>query len=362
MARTDSSKPPSYRLHKATGQAVVSINRKDHYLGKHGTPESRLRYERLITRWMQGELLAPDTADADPSQITVAELGAQFLKWATEYYRKGGEATSELGNVKRALRALRECYAELPACDFSPLKLQAVRQHLIDDGLARFNVNRYARHIVRIFSWATEREMIPPSVVHGLREVRPLQRGRCAARETDPVGPVDDATVEATLPFLAEPFQTMVRLELILACRPGELVIMRLRDIDRSQATWVYKPRSHKNQHRGKTRIIPIGPKARLLLAPFLTADPDQCLFRSSRGKAISPAFYRNAVYRACKKAGIENPWSPNQLRHSAATRIREQASLDAAQIILGHSSVQTTQIYAEKNLAAALKIAAEVG
>jgi integrase len=311
---------------------------------------------------MQGEAVSPAAIDADPSHVTVAELGAQFLNWATQYYRKGGEATSELGNVKRALRALRECYVDLPARDFSPLKLQAVRQHLIDDGLARSNVNRYTKHIVRIFSWATEREMIPSSVVHGLREVRPLQRGRSAAHETEPVGPVDDATVEATLPFLAEPFHTMVRLQLLLACRPGELVTMRLRDIDRSQATWVYRPVSHKTMHRGKSRIVPIGPRARLLLAPFLTADPDQHLFRSRRGKRISPAFYRAAVYRACKKAGMENPWSPNQLRHSAATRIREQASLDAAQVILGHSSVQTTQIYAEKNLTAAMKIAAEVG
>ena len=32
---------PSYRLHKPTGQAVVTLNGKDHYLGRHGTRESK---------------------------------------------------------------------------------------------------------------------------------------------------------------------------------------------------------------------------------------------------------------------------------------------------------------------------------
>jgi hypothetical protein len=55
MAKTNSTKPPSYRLHRASGQAVVTINRKDHYLGVYGMPNSRLYSERLISAWMQGE-------------------------------------------------------------------------------------------------------------------------------------------------------------------------------------------------------------------------------------------------------------------------------------------------------------------
>ena len=35
-----STKPSSYRLHKPTGQAVVRIDGRDHYLGKHGTEVS----------------------------------------------------------------------------------------------------------------------------------------------------------------------------------------------------------------------------------------------------------------------------------------------------------------------------------
>ena len=48
MTSCNSTRPPSYCLHKASGQAVVTIDRKDRYLGVHGTSESRLRYDQLI--------------------------------------------------------------------------------------------------------------------------------------------------------------------------------------------------------------------------------------------------------------------------------------------------------------------------
>lgn len=48
--RTDSV--PKYRKHKGTGQAVVTINGRDYYLGPHGTSASHLEYDRLISEWL----------------------------------------------------------------------------------------------------------------------------------------------------------------------------------------------------------------------------------------------------------------------------------------------------------------------
>lgn len=44
-------KLPSYRLHKVSGNAVVTLNGRDHYLGAHGSPESVDAYKRLIGEW-----------------------------------------------------------------------------------------------------------------------------------------------------------------------------------------------------------------------------------------------------------------------------------------------------------------------
>ena len=43
---------PSYRLHKPSGQAVVTLSGKDHYLGRFGSPESRDAYDRLLAEWL----------------------------------------------------------------------------------------------------------------------------------------------------------------------------------------------------------------------------------------------------------------------------------------------------------------------
>jgi hypothetical protein len=64
---------PSFRLHRPSGQAVVTLSGKDHYLGRHGSPVSRATYERLLAEW-----LANDRSRWSPeppkSDLTINEL------------------------------------------------------------------------------------------------------------------------------------------------------------------------------------------------------------------------------------------------------------------------------------------------
>ncbi len=70
---------------------------------------------------------------------------------------------------------------------------------------------------------------------------------------------------------------------------------------------------------------------------------------------------YRQAIIRACDKAGVPR-WSPNQLSHAAATRIRKELGVEAARTVLGHSSAGITEIYAEMDKSKALKAMEELG
>jgi len=70
---------------------------------------------------------------------------------------------------------------------------------------------------------------------------------------------------------------------------------------------------------------------------------------------------YGRAIHNACDAAGIK-VWSPNQLRHTRATELRKQFGLDAASAVLGHAKVETTQLYAEKNLELAARVALATG
>jgi len=49
-------------------------------------------------------------------------------------------------------------------------------------------------------------------------------------------------------------------------------------------------------------------------------------------------------------------------LRHTAATRVRHAHGLEAAQVILGHTRADVTQIYAERDAALARAIAEKMG
>jgi integrase len=72
-------------------------------------------------------------------------------------------------------------------------------------------------------------------------------------------------------------------------------------------------------------------------------------------------ASYRRAITRACRKAGVP-AWTPHRLRHNSATQIRRDYGLEAAQIILGHSKADVTQLYAERDETKALRVIQEIG
>ena len=63
----------------------------------------------------------------------------------------------------------------------------------------------------------------------------------------------------------------------------------------------------------------------------------------------------------ACRKAGVPH-WHPNQLRHLFATEVRQAYGLEAAQVLLGHSRADVTQVYAARDLGLAVRVAAEAG
>ncbi|MEZ6073696.1 MAG: hypothetical protein R3C10_26300 [Pirellulales bacterium] len=63
----------------------------------------------------------------------------------------------------------------------------------------------------------------------------------------------------------------------------------------------------------------------------------------------------------AADHAGFLN-WHPNQLRHTAATKIRSLYGLDVATIVLGHKQRVTSEIYADANGKKAIKVMREIG
>src|SRR5262245_49118799 len=142
---------PKYRRHKASGQAIVTLNGRDFYLGPYGTKASRREYDRLTAEWLANHRHLPVTQS---DGLTIMELAAAYLRHAKCYYRKDGELTSTMSRIKAALRFLKELYGHTPAADFGPLALQAIQHRLVSLGKSRRYTNYITEEIKRIFRWA----------------------------------------------------------------------------------------------------------------------------------------------------------------------------------------------------------------
>ena len=130
MPKTSTLRVPSYRRHKPTGQAVVTINGQDLYLGNWNTAASRAEYDRLIA-----EFLANGRQLRSGIESTFVEIINAYRKFAERYYRKNGEVTREFGCIKEALKIVRELYGRTSADEFGPLALKAVRQRMLDNDI-----------------------------------------------------------------------------------------------------------------------------------------------------------------------------------------------------------------------------------
>ncbi|VTU00965.1 catalytic phage domain protein : Integrase, catalytic core, phage domain protein OS=Rhodopirellula sallentina SM41 GN=RSSM_06627 PE=4 SV=1: Phage_integrase [Gemmataceae bacterium] len=332
---------PSYLLHRRSGRARavwtdLTGTRQQRLLpGEFGSDESKAAFARLQLEVVTSPVCLPATDTA--RNVSLNEVLLAFLSHAERHYRDpDGNLTTEYREYTRVARHLRELYGPAPAAGFGPLALKAVRQRFVDAGWSRGVVNQRVGRVRRILKWAVAEELVPPAVFHGLAAVAGLQRGRTPARETDPVRPVGDDAVAATLPHLTPHVRVIVELLLHTGMRPAEACGMTLNQIERG-AVWVYRPRRHKTAHHGKGRVVPLGPNARAVLAAFLAGralEPDEPIFSPARCREEQYAAMRGArkskvqpsqVSR--RKADAErtptDSYAPGAISHAVAAACR---------------------------------------
>lgn len=406
---------PKRCLHKATNQAYVRLNGEVTYLGDYDNPASQERYDRLIAEWLANGR-QPLQGDAD---LSVTQLCINYCRYATKRYsREDGTPTGTLGHVKDALRDLRQLYGRTPADEFGPKKLAALQKHMTNtrrDGkngmLARNTVNARIGVIKRMFKWAVAQQVVPSDVWYGLAAVDNLRAGEAKAPKK--VTPVSEAAKNAVLEYVSPVVATMIELQWLTGMRSHEVCSMRPKNIDRTGGLWKYRPAQHKTEHHGHERLIHLGPLAQKLIAPFIEREEHKRLFtpeesefwhrhrRTLRrktdrrwgnrvgtnrvrqpkrrpGHEFTPSAYRQTIGRGCDMAfkpppeleGTERErwvkdhrWTPHQLRHAAATRIRKQYGLEVAALLCGHSSAKVTEaVYAERDYTKVQQVVAAVG
>jgi integrase len=374
MTQARIPRTPSYRLHKPTGQAFVEINGRRHYLGKYELPETQRAYHTLIAEWMTNGYRLP----VPPDEITMVELTDAYLEYAAIYYRDAkGNPTSTYADILSTVKKLLTLYRDILATSFGPNALRNVRQLWINDNLSISTINTRVGIIKRIFQWAASNEMLPVTAYQALATLPGLRRGRGFGKDPVPRETIPLDVIDKTLDYLSAPLCAAIRIQLYTGARPSEILALKRGDIDCKGDIWMALLRDHKTSYLGKQRRIFFGPRAQSVLRPFLLRSDNAFLFSpkesisqrhqdamSHRRPNQSPNprktertlhdfydahGYRRAIARACKAAGVET-WCPYRLRHTAATLIEASADMETAKAILGHSSINITQVYVHRD------------
>jgi integrase len=359
---------PTYRKHKASGQAVVTLNGRDVYLGQFESPESYIRYEQVVADWLTRGRQLPVAG----GELLMKEVVLGY--WSDRTPRL---PQVEIDKLRLALRWVRELYGELPAVEFTPMRFKAIRQRMIDTGNSINYIKAQLGVIKKMIAWAVENELIPGEVLHRIQAVAPPDVVADGIKPEKIIEPVSDEHLRAVLPHVGPPIRAMIELQRCTGMRPGEVARLTMAQIDRSTDPWIYRPTQHKTMRHGIKRAIPLTKRAQAVLLPWLKADPDAPLFspqaeyeraceesrrpqppharrkrpRTRKFKPVySAAAYRTAIYRGCDRAGIPR-FHPNQIRHTVAEQVTTEGGIDLAQALLGHTRSRMTERYARQSL-----------
>lgn len=367
-------KLPSYRFHRGSGQAVVTIHGKDIYLGVHDSPESQQRYKQVLAEYLAtGSAASPFLVSAG---LSVRDGMDKFA--AGRIVSMSEKDAYHFSTVSDAVISL---YGDTHLADFGPVRFKAVRESFVARGWARGHVNRQSARVREILQWLTGNELYPADKLTAIEAVPGLRNGQTTAPESKKIQPIDLATVEATVLHLPRPVRGVVTFQRWTGCRPGEAVKVRRGDIStvgaavmpdgtakRLPGVWVYAPSQHKNTWRGESHYILIGPRGQVALAEFMDVDASEYLFRPADvakaprpGLHYTPESYQHAVAKAAKAAKVKH-WHPYQLRHRFAGEIRDSLTEEHAKEVLGHKQLDMTSHYTGVGLEKAAEAIRKVG
>lgn len=376
------------------------------YFGECSAKIARARFAAFVQDWDRHEHVR--NPESTLATYTRQQLAVDYLEYAKRTFTKNGKPTTHVWEVAYAMQALIDHGGQLGASSLNSPELAKLRDLMVKGERAGVEYARSIRTvngrlsaIKAAYGWAREQGLVTAECLLDVRSVRGLT-SRCPdAAPTEPVRPIDEHYVAITKEYAPKVVADMIELQWLTGMRPGEVCAMRPCEIDRSGDVWVYSPPGHKMAHKQQPRFICFGSRAQALLVSYLESRPPAAFVfsakvahaqrleakRLARKTKLWPSHtsrdianptgrladfytqstYRKAVKYACEKAiaaGVDGLpiWTPNQLRHSWATRVRATFGIEAAGAGLGHSSLDTTLIYAEQSLETARRVARKVG
>ena len=240
-------------------------------------------------------------------------------------------------------------YSDINNIHYSIIRNWIVK--LVDDGVSNTTINR------KISSLRTYYKFL---IKIGDIKVSPLLKHKALKTAKKIQIPFSEKEIEDVLnllkdqdSFLGSRNKLIVELFYSTGMRRGELVNLKLIDISFSQKTVKILGK------RNKERIVPLLPSVLETANTYLThrkelkkiKDTDYLLLTEKGTKVYETLLYR-LINNYFSQASEKVKKSPHILRHSFATHLlSEGADIKSVKELLGHSSLASTQIYANNSI-----------
>ncbi|MFI3333093.1 MAG: tyrosine-type recombinase/integrase [Rikenellaceae bacterium] len=220
-------------------------------------------------------------------------------------------------------------------------------------GFKSSTINRMLSSLRSFFRWALSKGYTQRDPTAQLRSLKVGRRLPTFVSESRMVGVVEGCC-ELHDELLEQRNALIILFFYATGIRLSELQGIRLTDFSDSM-------RSLKVRGKGdKERIVPIVEELREPLICYIDKIKSQniwrsgedSLFLSRRGVALSANMIYRIVREALERANIQGRKSPHVLRHTFATHLLSGgADMRDIQELLGHSSLQATQIYTHNSI-----------
>ncbi|MGB0497506.1 MAG: tyrosine recombinase XerC [Rubricella sp.] len=284
--------------------------------------------------------------------MTTAAAEELLRRWLSELSAARGASPATIGAYRRDVAGYLGFLSGHLGEPVTPASLAAIRQSDMrafladchDRGLTPRSSARRLSAVKGFHRWLEDAEGIEAPAVAATRPPR-VRKG--LPRPVDP----DAARLMLELAEASEPRWIGLRDKAILTLlyglglRISEALSLRGADAPLGQALVI-------RGKGGKERRLPVLPIARDAVEAYRracphTIEPDDSLFRGSRGGPLSARLVQLRVADLRTTLGLPDSVTPHALRHSFATHLlRAGGDLRLIQELLGHASLQSTQVY----------------
>lgn len=283
------------------------------------------------------------------SKITLNEADAALLEqWLDSLWLEKGLSEHSLSNYQRDIRQFMQWLAlqNIGPVQVQRADLYAYLAHQHQKGLSSTTVARQLSALRGFYRWLVDQQRIeenPAALIERPKTPQQLP------------GTLTEQEVEQLLnaPALEEPLglRDKAMLEVLYASglRVTELVSLTMGQLDLRRGVVRIIGKGNKE------RLVPLGEEALEALQQYLNtgraqlpgAQANGVVFPGPSGNPMSRQAFWYRIKHLAQVAGIHKPLSPHTLRHAFATHLLNHgADLRVVQLLLGHASVSTTQIY----------------